>query len=281
MTALTLGMIAALCWGIHDVCVRYVSQRTNIFSALFLVVLTGTILLTPAVLTFGSGSIPNRQALMLSAASGLAFAVAGIALYKAFSMGPVRLVAPIIGAYPILSMAWAAMNGAQVTYLQWAAVLAVIVGIALVATQNRAQGEADAPFATIVAWSVAASIGWALTFAFGQAATLHGDPYDLLLSTRIVTTLALIPVLLLTGAKLNVGGRALIILSILGLLDATALAMILLAGTMAHPEYASVAASTFGIVTILLAWGFLREDMRPLQWFGVFIAFWGIGYLAI
>ncbi len=281
MTALSLGIIAAVCWGIHDVCVRYVSQRTNIFAALFLVVLSGTILLTPIMLSLGSGTLPDQRPLMLSTASGLAFAVAGIALYKAFSMGPVRLVAPIIGAYPILSMAWAAMSGAQVTLLQWTAVLAVIGGIALVATQSRNKEEAGAPFAVIVGWSIAASVGWALTFAFGQAATLHGDPYDLLLITRMVTTLALLPVLMLTGATLNVGGRALIILSVLGLLDATALAMILLAGTMPRPEYASVAASTFGIVTILLAWGFLREDMRPLQWLGVFVAFWGIGYLAI
>jgi len=46
-------------------------------------------------------------------------------------------------------------------------------------------------------------------------------------------------------------------------------------------EFAAVAASTFGMITIILAWLFLKERMTPGQWFGVAICFFGIGYLAL
>ncbi len=47
-----------------------------------------------------------------------------------------------------------------------------------------------------------------------------------------------------------------------------------------HPEYAAVASSIFGIVTILLAWRFLSEAMKPVQWLGVAVVFLGIATLA-
>lgn len=281
MTSLVFGIIAALCWGIHDVCVRYLSQRTNIFTALFLVVLIGTLLLSPVALVLGTGTPPNIDALLPGIASGLAFAIAGIALYKAFSIGPVRLVAPIMGAYPILSVSWAAISGTPLSGLQWLAVLVVVGGIAIVAIRNTSDNQIEAPISHIVAWAALSAVGWALTFAFGQAATRHGDPYDLLLITRIVATLALIPVLLWVRPSFRLDRRTLVLLCVLGCLDAIALSFTLLAGPLPNPEFASVAASVFGIITIILARIFLAETMSPSQWFGVFLAFCGIGYLAI
>jgi uncharacterized membrane protein len=67
----------------------------------------------------------------------------------------------------------------------------------------------------------------------------------------------------------------------MGVLDATALGLVLLAGGLPHPEFASVASSVFGVVTILLAWAFLRERMTLPQWGGVALIFAGIGYLGL
>lgn len=66
----------------------------------------------------------------------------------------------------------------------------------------------------------------------------------------------------------------------MGCLDALALGLVLTAGGLPHPEFASVTASIFGMVTILLAWVFLKERVAPLQWGGVLMVFSGIGYLA-
>jgi drug/metabolite transporter (DMT)-like permease len=67
----------------------------------------------------------------------------------------------------------------------------------------------------------------------------------------------------------------------MSLLDALALGIVIAAGNLHRPEFAAVAASTFGIITIILAWLFLKERMTGGQWFGVAVCFLGIGYLVL
>jgi len=110
MSALTLGLIAATCWGFHDICVRYVSQRTGILPAFLTVLVVGCLVVIPLAV-FAEGLWPTGTGLYWSLASGVMFGLAGCAHYKAFSIGPVRLVASIIGAYPALSVGWAVLNG--------------------------------------------------------------------------------------------------------------------------------------------------------------------------
>jgi drug/metabolite transporter (DMT)-like permease len=66
----------------------------------------------------------------------------------------------------------------------------------------------------------------------------------------------------------------------LGALDATAISLVIAAARFPSPEYAAVASSVFGLITILLAWRFLGEAMRPVQWLGVLIVFSGIAAVA-
>jgi drug/metabolite transporter (DMT)-like permease len=56
---------------------------------------------------------------------------------------------------------------------------------------------------------------------------------------------------------------------------------VLSAGALPDAKYASVASSLFGMLTIILAWIFLRERMTKSQWAGCAVAFLGVGYLAV
>ena len=71
------------------------------------------------------------------------------------------------------------------------------------------------------------------------------------------------------------------LLVVMGILDALAIGLVLTAGSLPRPEFASVTSSIFGMITIILAWAFLKERMMPLQWAGAVIVFSGIGYLAL
>jgi EamA domain-containing membrane protein RarD len=42
-----------------------------------------------------------------------------------------------------------------------------------------------------------------------------------------------------------------------------------------------VTASIFGLVTVILAWVFLKEKMTGLQWTGVLVVFLSIGFLSL
>jgi drug/metabolite transporter (DMT)-like permease len=66
----------------------------------------------------------------------------------------------------------------------------------------------------------------------------------------------------------------------MGMLDTVALAVVLFAGRLPGGLYATVTASLFGVVTILLAWAFLKERLLPLQWIGVGVTFAAVGLLS-
>lgn len=134
MTSLILGLLAALCWGLHDFFVRDLSQKAPPIPLLAGVLAFGSVLLAPLALMQGMGGMQG-EVLAQAAGAGAAYVLASYGLYRAFAIGPVGLVAPICGAYPLGSMALALTSGQTVSALAWLAVLMVVVGIALVARQ--------------------------------------------------------------------------------------------------------------------------------------------------
>lgn len=281
MFALALGLVAALAWGIHDICIRYVGRQVGIYRALFLVLTFGTVFLAVVSLTGIVTSHLAPAAMGLAMISGAFFLAGGIGLYRAFAIGPIRLVAPLIAAYPIISMAIAAVLGAPVSALQWAAVLVIITGVGVVAffsghddpQQGRTRFKA-------IGWSLIGGVGFAFSFAIGQEATQVGDILSVTLITRTVAILGVGVLLAMSGQKFLVPLGDVPLLATMGALDALALTAVLGAGSFAHPEFAAVTSSAFGLVTILIAWAFLKEPMTTTQWVAVFAVFSAIGFLA-
>jgi drug/metabolite transporter (DMT)-like permease len=287
MQSLLYGLIAALSWGLHDYCVRHLSQRLSSATMLFAGLCAGSLVLLLVILSTGGWVPITPQVAMFGLASGVCYAFACVGLYKAFAIGPVRLVAPICGAYPVLSFALAAITGQPITIGQWLAALAVIAGIALVARQSEPDADTTGRSAAM-AWAALGAVGFALTFALGQTA-VHGagQQASQAWAELPITLLSRFAAILLIGAWVMRGRLPLAplrpylpLLALMGVLDVTALSFVLAAGGLANPEFAAVSSSLFGLVTILLAWRFLRERMQPLQWVGVGLVFSGIGWLA-
>lgn len=281
MISLTLGVLAALLWGLHDFCVRYVSARSAPLPLLVTVLGMGSLLLLPLAAGWGDWAAMSGRAFGLAALSGLAYMMGCIALYNAFAIGPVRLVAPILGSFPILSLAWAAARGQPVGMGQWLAVLAIVGGIAAVGIWSHKDGAAQARAGAAIGWAVLGAAGWAATFAIGQAATVAGSPLPVQLVGRVVAALVLGCLILALRVEWRIDRRHWPVLVGMAFLDVTALGAVLTAGGQPRPEFAAVASSLFGLVTILLAWRFLREPMARAQWLGVAVVFAGIAYLAI
>jgi len=281
MSALTLGLIAALMWGFHDICVRFVSQKTPLMASLMAVLVSGTLFHLAVMWVQDSRFSVPSPVFGISAISGGFFLVASLGLYGAFQRGPVRLVAPIIASYPVLSVAWAVVNGAHITLLQWAAVLTIVVGVSLVAAlSDDSETESPAKGLTIL-FALIASIGFAGTFALGQMASAQAGELPVTLITRLVAIAALLVGMLALKLPLWPGRAALPILILMGVADGIALMSVNSAGHLPDAQYAAVASSMFGLLTIVLARLFLRERMSGLQWFGCVLAFCGIGYLAL
>ena len=185
MIALCLGICAAFAWGLHDFCVRSVSQSSGIFASLLTVLASGIIVLTGVALMFSNPMGMTALYYQLSIASGLSFAVAAVALYIAFSIGPVRLVAPIIGAYPILSVGWSTAAGVPLSLAQSVAVLSILTGVSGVAILSD-NGQKGLDQNKAIIWATTAAAAFAATFGFGQAAVATGDEALSMLITRTV-----------------------------------------------------------------------------------------------
>ena len=281
MSALALGLIAAVMWSVHDVCVRFVSQKAPLMAALLTVLLVGTLFHLIVMSLQQSAIFPHRSVIGVSVLSGVLFLMASLGLYGAFQRGPVKLVSPIIASFPILSLAWAAWLGANISALQWGAVLLIILGVSLVAALSDHNQEQVPPAGKTIAYSVMAACGFAGTFAFGQMASVQSGELPVTLVTRCVAIALLVTGMITVKQTLWPGVAALPLLMVMGVADGIALLMINSAAHQPDAQYASVASSMFGLLTIVFAWLFLKERLTSLQWFGCLIAFAGVGYLAL
>lgn len=283
MLALGFGLTAALIWAVHDLLARKVSQGAALLPIIASVLLAGCLVLAPLGLIRGDWAAMTGTAVAVSVAYGLAYAVAVGALYKAFSLAPVRLVSPVIGAYPMVSLITAVAQGQPVTQADWLAVVAIVVGIAIVAMTSRddaPQGYAASP-AVALGWAALSGIGFAATFAVGQEAARQGAELPAMLIGRSTALAVILLVALLRRASVRPKSGQVWLLALMGAFDAVALGLVTAAGTLPRAEYASVASSLFGVLTVLLAAWFLKEGVRAAQWLGIAAVFTGIAALGL
>ncbi|KLN59064.1 hypothetical protein WH96_19610 [Kiloniella spongiae] len=276
--SLILGLLAAFSWGIHDVCVRYISQKSDIFTAFLTVLIVGTFFTAPIALTMGDWQAMTDLGYYFSIASGLFYAIGGISLYLAFSIGPVRIAAPIIGAYPIISIGWASLTGETVSFQEWGAVLVIVIGISMVTKLSDKTNKESVQRQQII-WSILSCFSFAATFAAGHTATRYGGEIPVILIARFASIIGILFLVFIMRKNLNFQFKQLPILSSMGILDALALGLVTAAGTLPNPEYAAVTSSLFGMLTVILAWAFLKETMTLSQWSSVILVFVGVGIL--
>ena len=279
MLSLALGLIAAVAWGVHDFCVRYIVQRGGILPLLATVLVAGTIILTPISLTLGDWPAMTQAGFGYSILGGIVYLLGCIGLYNAFTIGPVRLVAPIISAYPILSITWAGISGQTVPWGQWVAVGAVIAGVAIVGFLARSD-EGETSTTSAIGWALLGGTGFAGAFAIGHITTQAGDELPVIYISRLAATVGVLILLLSRNGPKIPSRNTWPFLAVMALLDTTAHSIVIGSGNLDRPEFAAVAASMFGMITVVLAWMFLNERMSLIQWCGVALAFGAIGYLA-
>ncbi len=283
MLALAFGLSAALIWAVHDLLARKLAQGAALLPILLVVLASGMAAVTPLALARGDWSAMTLSAVLIAVVYGLAYAVAAGALYKAFSLAPVRLVSPIIGAFPMLSLAIAAAQGRSVTLTDWLAVTAIVAGISVVALAARGDGAEgySAPPSVALGWAAFSAVGFAATFALGQEATRQGADLPVMLIGRAVALTVIVTLIVLRGHGFRPQRGATSLLVLMGILDAVALGLVTAAGGLPHAEYAAVTSSLFGVLTVLLAARFLNEAVRPVQWFGIAVVFSGIAVLSL
>lgn len=283
MLALICGLSAACAWAVHDLLVRKIGPQVPVLHMMLVIFAAGAVaLMLPTALIADWGAM-TAPAYGFSAAAGVGYAVGMGALYRAFSLAPVRLVAPILGSFPMISLGFAAIGGKAVSLIELLAVLAIVGGIAIVAISGRAEGghSQSTRMGEAMLWSVLGSVGFAASFWLAQEGARQGDELASIAVMRLVAVGAALVMALVARTPLRVPkgtGRS---LALMGVLDAIAISLVTLSGSLPNPEYAAISSSLFGVLTILLAWRFLNESVLPVQWLGIITVFAGIAALSL
>jgi drug/metabolite transporter (DMT)-like permease len=171
------------------------------------------------------------------------------------------------------------MMGQPAGLAVWAAVLTVLIGITVMAQSEGGTPVSDKRGA--VGWSVAAALGFAISFGMLHSAALQAADLPVTFVARFVGFCGVLVWVISQRITIKPALALWPTLLLMGVLDMGGMIAVTSAGGFARPEFAAVSSSCFGLVTILLAWRFLGERLSLLQVFGGASIFAGIAVLGL
>ena len=286
-----MGLIAALLWGLHDLLIRLLTQRLGILISLTWVLFFGLafLLIVSIINPLGLSTPSNLAKILLKldwtiCFSGIFFALACLALFQAFKIGPIVIVAPIIGIYPIISLILAHFSGNLIKPIIWPMVFFVVIGIGLIGVSTESQisdkkityNQVNNFFSSrfiAISCSLIAAMCFSFTFHLGQTSAASNNLIDVTLASRLITLLIIFALCIFSMSFVLPSLKELIALSCMGLLDVCALLLVFGAGSLNSAALAPVASANFGIFTLIFAYLILGETLSIRQVLGILCVF--------
>ena len=283
------GAATALSLGTSDFLARFTSQRLGAVLSFAYTVITGVVLLALFVVVAGVEIRFTPLGATLAVLHGVFVTAMTIMLYAALARGPIGLVVPLVAAHPVFIILYElALGVSPLSPQQIAAALVIVLGVAgasalgVMGEGSRAEagsrGGGGANRTLLLAGG--ASLAYALLIISGQAAAAEIGQ----ISATLIGRLTSVCIILLAAAaglfRFRRPGKSALPLLFQGGLDTLGYLALLAGGVTAYPSITAVVGSSFGFLTILLAWLIIRERLGGLQWFAIVISFAGIAWLA-
>lgn len=278
MLAIALAFAASVVWGLSDFVAGAYAKRISTAAVVSLMVVGGLGIAALAALAFG-GPWPGFAPLWPAALAGLASVVALATLYKALSVEPMSIVAPISAAYPVVPVIVGLTLGERPHLLQAIGMVLALVGVVLLASGLGKQGRTRARRGSLALPVVSALASGTMVTAL-HAAAVASDPYWSLLCARCVSVLIMLMFLCVQRPPLDVRPLDVPMLVGIGSLDTAATGLFAVASTLGYLSLISVVASLFPVTTVILARFVLGERLRAGQALGLVGALVGIALIA-
>ena len=269
--AILLGLLAALSWGTGDFAGGMATRRAAETAVVLGTETIGLILLL--VIAPLVGGSPTATDLALGAAAGLV-GVAGLALlYRGLARGRASVVAPLsaVGA-ALLQVGWGLAHGEDPGGWALVGIVLALVAIGVVA------GSADEPAAgdgLSRRAEIFCGLGAAVGFGFYLilvSETSDGAGLWTIVAARAAPVVVLLAVLGLLRRPLVPGRDALGLVSVAGVTDAGANALLLLAVRGGLLSVVAPVANLYPAVTVLLARAFGHERIGRFRLAGLALA---------
>lgn len=279
-----LGLLTAVTWGGADFIARFATHRIGSLRSMLYMQMVGFLLLSISLPTLGgwghlrdgSGWAPWGWGFL----AGLFNAFSCLALYRAFEVGKMAVVAPLSASYPALTFVLSWLSGDRLSAVRVAGIICTLVGVAVVAGGEKTAEAAGTGRNNRrgIGLAIAASVGFALLFwllgiriieKVGAVQTV----WMIRLTSMTLTAAAIL------AAKQPIGlprGPVRGMVLGMGALDTGAFILSNLGMRMEQVAVISVLGSLYGAVTVGLAAIFLKEKVSAMQWVGIVTIFLGI-----
>src|SRR5258708_2024401 len=146
-----LGLLTALTWGGADFMARFATHRIGALRSMLYMQLIGFLLLTISLpwlggwghLADGSGWQPWAWGFV----AGSFNAMSGLALYRAFEIGKMAVVAPLSASYPALTLLLSWMTGERLSMVRIAGIICTLAGDGVLGGGGKRtdQNQSEAP----------------------------------------------------------------------------------------------------------------------------------------
>jgi drug/metabolite transporter (DMT)-like permease len=174
MVALALALVSSVAWGFSDFFAGLCSRRLPVTKVVLLVVVGGAVSSLVVGLIAGA-EWPGWPIVLPGILAGIASLIAFTSFYSALALGPMSIVAPIGGMYPIVPVAVGLAVGERPSAVQIAGMIFVLAGVvAATYTSPGATTQRVTRAAVLLAATAALASGAAL---IGISRAAAEDPY--------------------------------------------------------------------------------------------------------
>src|SRR6266852_1748006 len=281
-----LGLLTALTWGGADFVARLATHRIGALRSMLYMQLTGFLLLSSILQAFGSwGHLADGsgwQPWAWGFLAGSFNAVSGLALYRAFEIGKMSVVAPLSASYPALTLLLSWMTGERVSSVRIAGIICTLAGVMIVAggekTPDQNDAEAVRRSGRGIGWAMFSAVGFAVLFwLLGVHVIPRVGAMQTVWISRLTSSVLMAAALVVSkqSTRLPRGEARWMVLG-MGIFDTGAFVLSNLGMKMEQVAVISVLGSLYGAVTVGLAAIFLREHVSRWQWIGIVTIFLGI-----
>jgi drug/metabolite transporter (DMT)-like permease len=283
---LSLGLIAALCWGSTDVSAAIAGRRLGSLRVAALVQLSSLALILVLCAIRGSWFPTRLEDILISTVTGVVAAGAYLSFFTALRIGPLSVVSPVVSAYGGLTVVLAVLvRGESLSPLQALGALLATAGVILTGLISKGGWRSTTVAGKGVGFAIVALVCFAV-LTIGLAGPIRSAGWlPVLLTARVsnaATVLVVVAVIvvfrpraaapLLAGSTDRPPGslRLAVVAAVVGgLLDIIGFIAFAI-GLEQAPAWILGLASSFGpvvsVVVAVLLWG---ERLQPSQWLGL------------
>ncbi len=279
MEALLFGVGAALAFGFSDYAAAMAARRTGVALTALAMQIVGVIAFVALLLVLGRlplfmwSQVPWALALAIVGTGSL------VLLLRAFALGPIAVVSPVVASYAALSVIGIVVFlGERLSAGQAAAIGVTFVGVAVASTDIRELRRTLGRPVEGVRIGVFSTLGFAVWGVLLTAASRVNDPFALVIIWRLCGIVLVAAYVLwrrepLTSLRNPVTAG---LVTIVGILDTGANVLLVLGIESGFASYVMTGSGAYPLIPAILAILVLRERLAPNQYVGVAILVGGL-----